>query len=201
MNHFIANSINPAAVGSIMNRDPSEFNEAGERPDMGTIDRLPEVIREIITDNWTRELPRTEKGFIRQASQLSAVALVALLREGRLSALLGDMGTMDSNLCKLIVSEIICAPNPLLTAQCCDIVFSLKITGRTQEDLSREHGVTKGLVSAICTALKDTHTGKPGDGMKSNLAVKKYKAGRMGKAAKNGAPFRYMDRVALKLAI
>ena len=77
-------------------RDAAQFNEASERPDMEAIDRLSEVIREIITDNWTRELPRTEKGFIRQASQLSAVALVALLREGRLSALLGDMGTADA---------------------------------------------------------------------------------------------------------
>lgn len=183
-----------------MNRDPSQFHEASERPDMAAIDRLPEVIRQIITDNWTRDLPRTENGFIRQASQLAAVALVALLREGRLSALLGDMGTADANLCKLIVSEIICAPNPLLTAQCCDIVFSLKITGRTQEDLSREHGVTKGLVSAICTALKDTHTGKPGSGMKSNLAVKKYKAGRIGKAAKKGESFKNMSLVLREIA-
>ena len=189
-----------------MNRDASEYTEASERPDMAAIDRLPEVIRQIIADNWTRELPRTEAGFVKQCSQLSAVALVALLREGRLSALLGDMGAMDSNLCKLIVSEIICAPNPLLTAQCCDIVFSLKITGRTQEDLSREHKVTKGLVSAICTALKETHTGKngigkPGTGMKSNLAVRKYKAGRIGKAAKKGVPFPFLSRVVQKMAI
>ena len=174
-----------------MNRDAAQFNEASERPDESAIDRLPEVIRQIIADNWTRELPRTEAGFVKQCAQLSAVALVALLREGRLSALLGDMGTHDSNLAKLIVSEIICASNPRLTAQCCDIVFSLKITGRTQEDLSREHGVTKGLVSAICTALKDTHTGKPGTGMKSNQAVKKYQAGRIGKAAKRGSPWEF----------
>jgi len=184
-----------------MNRDPSQFHEASERPDMVAIDKLPEVIREIITDNGTRELPRTEKGFIRQASQLSAVALVALLREGRLSALVGDMGTADRDLAKLIVSEVIHAPNPLLAAQCCDIVFSLNITGRTQEDLSREHGMTRANVSAICTSLKDTYTGKPGSGMKSNLAVKKYKTGRIGKAAKNGAQFLYMPRLAMKLAI
>ena len=164
-------------------RDPSTYNEASSHPNMGAIDAIPDLIREVIEQNWNREIPRTEKGFVKATTQLSAVALVALLRQGKLSPLMGEMG-QDSALGKFILTEVLFAPNARLTAQCCDVVFGMAIEGKTETQLGVEHGMTRANVSAICTALKDTYSGKPGVGMKSNKAVKKYQALRMGKRAK-----------------
>jgi len=176
-----------------MNRDPATYREASEGP-KNAIDELPAIIREIIAENWTKELPRTESGFIRQCSQLAAVALVALIREGRLDAIAEGIGGTDNDVAKFIVTEIIYAPNPRLTAQCCDIVFGLKITGASEQQLSDAHGMTRANVSNICTSLKDCYTGKPGPGMKSNEAVKKYRAKRIGKRSKDGGDWQFQKR-------
>ena len=170
-------------------RDPATYNEASERPDMGAIDGIPDLVREVIAQNWNREIPRTEQGFVKATTQLSIVALVALLRQGKLSPLMGELG-QDSALGKFMITEVLFRPNARLTAQCCDIVFNLCIEGKTETQLGAEHGMTRANVSAICTALKDTYSGKPGVGMKSNKAVGKYRALRMGKRAKpTGEPW------------
>jgi hypothetical protein len=180
-------------------RDPAQYHEASQRPDMGAIDAIPDLIREVIEQNWNRELPRTEKGFVKATVQLSAVALVALLRQGKLSPLMGELG-QDSALGKFILTEILFAPNARLTAQCCDVVFGMAIEGKTETQLGVEHGMTRANVSAICTALKDTYSGKPGVGLKSNKAVKKYQALRMGKRAKpTGEAWGGMDKFKTEL--
>lgn len=167
-------------------RDPAEYREASKGADVESIDRLPDVIAEIIAEQWDGRLP-TRETFVKTAARLTGLCLHTLLVDGRLAALLGDMARKgsDQDRAEWILAEVLAAANPLLVAQCCDIAFDYKLQpGKTETDIGKEHGLTKATVSAICTSLKETYTGKPGTGMKSNAAVEKYAQIREGRRAK-----------------
>lgn len=120
-------------------------------------------------------------------TKLSCVVLAELVREGKLDVLIGRLAQVgdEKRLATHCIAEVMAAKNALLMAQCCDVTFELGLQGgRTQQDIGEEHHLGKASVSAICTTLKETFTGKPGTGMKSNDAVQKYSNIRKGRRAK-----------------
>lgn len=165
-------------------RDPAQYHEA--RTDPAEIDKIPELVAECIGENWNGRVPAKDQ-FVSAVSQLACVALLELFKRGKLAALTGSMPEIEDGkrLATHAIAEVIAARNPRMVAQCLDITFGLGIQGgRTQEDIGLEHGVCRATISGICTTLKETYTGKPGTGMKSNEAVEKYKRLRLGRRAK-----------------
>lgn len=166
-------------------RDPAEYNEASKKADLSGIDAVPDLVKECIAEHWDGIVP-SHAQFISKVTKLACLSLVTLLKEGKLASLAGqsiDVVT-GKQLAALVVNEVTSASNPLLVAQCCDIAFDLRVHGLSQKQIADQHRLGRASVSRICTLLKNTYTGQPGTGMKSNASTKKYAAIRRGRRAK-----------------
>lgn len=165
-------------------RDAAEYKES--KTNAAEIDKIPELVAQCIAEHWNGRVPPKDV-FVREVAKLTSIVLYILLKDGKLAALTGGMAEIEDGrrLATHIIGEILVAKNPRMMAQCCDLAFGLGIQGgRTETNIADEHHVGRATVSGICTTLKETYTGKPGTGMKSNEAVEKYRANRIGKRAK-----------------
>lgn len=168
-------------------RDPACFNEASTKADAGeAIDKIPAHVRQFVEEHWNGRLPARE-AFAAEVTELACMAMVSLVREGKLAALLGELPAVEDGrrMATVITAEVLSARNPRLTAQCADIAFDLRVQrGRGETEIAAEHGLTRATVSGICRQLVEIYSDKPGTGMKSEAAVEQYRMLRKGKRAK-----------------
>ena len=69
-------------------RDPAEYKEASTKADASeAIDKIPAHVRQFVEEHWNGRLPSRD-AFAAEVTTLACMAMVSLVREGKLAALL-----------------------------------------------------------------------------------------------------------------
>lgn len=184
----------------MIRRDAAEYVEASYTPDFGSSDSPRALLAEEIAIVCRRTPPpRTPADVERLAFACVLRALRLLSDAGRLQDAIAETGPVNDRRITLaaVVGEIIHSRTPAMTARCADFAFDLGITGESETDIASRFGVGRAAVSAVCCMFRSMHRdGKPGLRMKDQAAVRKYRAGMLGKRARKATahPWPFADR-------
>lgn len=175
-------------------RDPAQYHEASEWPDMA--ERLDSPVDALAEEMASKVRYKGVAVPYPLCQQMAAVALSAASNTG---------GANVEDIAKRILCEVIDAPtgdDALMNARCLDFVFGLGIQGGiSQTQIAELHDCTRATVSRKCRLMVRRFSGlgvKPGPGMRSEEAVKTYSIRELQKQRKVKAKWRYRGRLKIQ---
>jgi hypothetical protein len=177
-------------------RDPAQYNEASETPDMSDLDSPAEVLAE----EMQAQIPWKKLSSKQEFCMAAAAIAIQSVGTGR------DIPAKPMEAIKRMLVEIIDSPtheDAHLTAMCFDLAFGLGIYGgATQTTIAHHFGKSRAAVSRQCRMIVSRFAAfgiKPGPGMKSEAAVKVYAEREKSKPRRAKEPWRFSGL--LKLSV